>query len=176
MYLYSWLLQTNLDPDLVCEYSLLLASNELEEDDVAHFDHEFLQSMGISIAKHRLEMLKLAKRGKTKSSSRPVSLLLVAVTKTKNCIARYFRSFINHDASPIVVVPRSSFFDGGGPKSDMLKRNKRMSRIKQGRVTLYMAPQAMAYKESKDRKEDSYRGRSGEETRWESMFQDLKPT
>ncbi|URE39255.1 hypothetical protein MUK42_11279 [Musa troglodytarum] len=58
---YSWLLQTNLDPGLVYQYSLLLSSNELEEDDVTHFDHEFLQSMGISIAKHRLEMLKLAK-------------------------------------------------------------------------------------------------------------------
>ncbi|THU69719.1 hypothetical protein C4D60_Mb08t17350 [Musa balbisiana] len=168
---YSWLLQTNLDPDLVYEYSLLLSSSELEEDDVAHFDHEFLQSMGISIAKHRLEMLKLAKRGKIKSSSRPVALLLVAVTKTKKCIARYFRSFINLDASPIVVVPRSSYFDGGEPKSDTSKRNKWMSRIKQGRVTLYMAPQAMAYKESKDRKEDSYRGSSGEETRGSSSLE-----
>lgn len=59
---YSWLSKTGMEPTLIYAYSLTLSHNELEEDDKAHFNHEFLQSMGISIAKHRLHILKHARK------------------------------------------------------------------------------------------------------------------
>ncbi|KAK7411675.1 hypothetical protein VNO78_03111 [Psophocarpus tetragonolobus] len=59
---FSWLSRTNLEPSLIYEYGLSFARNELQLEDAIHFNHEFLQSMGISIAKHRLEILKLAKK------------------------------------------------------------------------------------------------------------------
>ncbi|GMP34592.1 hypothetical protein CsSME_00007398 [Camellia sinensis var. sinensis] len=45
---FSWLSKTGLEPSLVYEYGLSFSHNELEEDDIAYFNHEFLQSMGIS--------------------------------------------------------------------------------------------------------------------------------
>ncbi|RLN40898.1 uncharacterized protein C2845_PM01G13510 [Panicum miliaceum] len=51
-----------LEPALVYEYALVFARNELEAGDMAFLDHKLLHSMGISVAKHRLEILKLAWR------------------------------------------------------------------------------------------------------------------
>ncbi|XP_028753975.1 uncharacterized protein LOC114713476 [Neltuma alba] len=59
---FSWLSRTNLHPSLTYDYGVTFARNELEPGDAVFFDHEFLQSMGISVAKHRLEILKLAKK------------------------------------------------------------------------------------------------------------------
>ena len=59
---FSWLSRTNLEPSLIYDYGITFARNELQLEDSSYFDHEFLQSMGISIAKHRLEILKLAKK------------------------------------------------------------------------------------------------------------------
>lgn len=59
---FSWLSRTSLEPSLIYEYGLAFARNELQLEDATHFNHEFLQSMGISVAKHRLEILKLAKK------------------------------------------------------------------------------------------------------------------
>lgn len=59
---FSWLSKTSLEPSLVYEYGLAFSRNELQLEDANYFNHEFLQSMGISIAKHRLEILKLAKK------------------------------------------------------------------------------------------------------------------
>ncbi|KAJ6331940.1 hypothetical protein OIU76_010340 [Salix suchowensis] len=59
---FSWLSRSGLDPSLIYEYGLAFARNELQAEDLAYFDHEFLLSMGISIAKHRLEILKLARK------------------------------------------------------------------------------------------------------------------
>uniref|UniRef100_A0A6N2K120 SAM domain-containing protein n=1 Tax=Salix viminalis TaxID=40686 RepID=A0A6N2K120_SALVM len=59
---FSWLSRSGLDPSLIYEYGLAFARNELQAEDMAYFDHEFLQSMGISIAKHRLEIIKLARK------------------------------------------------------------------------------------------------------------------
>ncbi|KAG4145893.1 hypothetical protein ERO13_D05G122750v2 [Gossypium hirsutum] len=83
---FSWLSKTGLEPSLVYEYGLSFSHNELEEEDIVYLDHEFLQSMGISIAKHRLEILKLA--GKTKGNQtsgwRPVvRRLMSAIKRTK---------------------------------------------------------------------------------------------
>ncbi|EPS62301.1 hypothetical protein M569_12490, partial [Genlisea aurea] len=47
---FSWL-----DPSPVYEYAVSFSENELSREDLLHLDHEILQSMGISVAKHRLE-------------------------------------------------------------------------------------------------------------------------
>ncbi|KAK4265295.1 hypothetical protein QN277_026364 [Acacia crassicarpa] len=57
---FSWLSQTNLEPTLIYDYGVTFARNQLQLEDASFFNHEFLQSMGVSIAKHRLEILKLA--------------------------------------------------------------------------------------------------------------------
>lgn len=77
---YSWLSKSSLDPSDVYEYGLAFTRNELKDEDLRYFNHEFLQSMGISVAKHRLEILKLA-RNKEGGLSR-------FVTKTKKLLAR----------------------------------------------------------------------------------------
>ncbi|KAL6606743.1 hypothetical protein ACP70R_042396 [Stipagrostis hirtigluma subsp. patula] len=65
---YAWLCRAGLDPDVALEYALLFARNELGAADVRHLDHEFLASMGVAVAKHRLEILKLARRESSASS------------------------------------------------------------------------------------------------------------
>ncbi|XP_015932364.1 uncharacterized protein LOC107458652 [Arachis duranensis] len=59
---FSWLSRTTLHPSLIYDYGLTFARNELQLEDATHFNHELLQSMGISIAKHRLEILKLVNK------------------------------------------------------------------------------------------------------------------
>ncbi|XP_019168384.1 PREDICTED: uncharacterized protein LOC109164086 [Ipomoea nil] len=71
---YSWLSKSSsLDPSHVYEYGLAFTRNELKDEDLRHFNHEFLQSMGISVAKHRLEILKLARNSKEGGLSRFVN-------------------------------------------------------------------------------------------------------
>ncbi|KAF8032576.1 hypothetical protein BT93_D1477 [Corymbia citriodora subsp. variegata] len=106
---FSWLSKTGLDPSLVYEYGLAFANNELEEEDISYFDHEFLQSMGISIAKHRLEILKLARKEKgssSKFSPRPISRFLLAIKRTKKYLTKYVRTWVHREKSALVVVPR----------------------------------------------------------------------
>lgn len=95
------------------EYGLAFAHNELEEEDIAYFNHEFLQSMGISIAKHRLEILKLARREKSSSShtlKHPISKFLLVLKKTKKSLANYIATLIHRDDSEnrsLIVVPNN---------------------------------------------------------------------
>ncbi|PIN20319.1 hypothetical protein CDL12_06999 [Handroanthus impetiginosus] len=85
---FSWLSKTNLDPTIAYEYALSFVRNELQEEDLPYFNHEFLQSIGISVAKHRLEILKLAKkevRGRINGFSR----LVLAMSKTRKLFTRW---------------------------------------------------------------------------------------
>ncbi|KAK9269453.1 hypothetical protein L1049_001227 [Liquidambar formosana] len=84
---FSWLSKTNLDPSLTYEYGLAFARNELKEEDITYFNHEFLQSMGISIAKHRLEILKLSRK-EIRGWPRALSRLVLAINKTKRCLTK----------------------------------------------------------------------------------------
>ncbi|KAI4335632.1 hypothetical protein L6164_014264 [Bauhinia variegata] len=59
---FTWLSKTKLDPSLIYDYGVIFSRNQLQLEDATYFDHEFLQSMGVSIAKHRLEILKLVKK------------------------------------------------------------------------------------------------------------------
>ena len=193
---FSWLSKTGLEPSLVYEYGLAFAHNELEEEDIIYFNHEFLQSMGISIAKHRLEILKLARKEKGKSPH-PVARLMVAIKKTKKSFANYIRTLIQREeSSALVVVPPSRPSSGLGTrwKSAMMKRNKKlMVANKQERLYLtngspivvpalegFSSPvvyhfQKEEMKDGHEDDDDGYWSAAVEEIKWDTMFQDLKP-
>lgn len=105
---YSWLSKTGLDQSLIYEYGLAFSHNQLQKDDLTYFNHEFLQSMGISVAKHRLEILKLANK-ETKSGTNQSggggslsSKFIGAVNKTKRCLNRFVvNKFMVHHHEPI---------------------------------------------------------------------------
>lgn len=92
---FSWLSKSSLDPTLIYEYGRVFVLNELQEEDISYFDHEFLQSMGISVAKHRLEILKLAK--KEHGGLRPISGLVMAFGRTKRSVGKYIGKLVFHD-------------------------------------------------------------------------------
>ncbi|KAL1565013.1 hypothetical protein AAHA92_07286 [Salvia divinorum] len=126
---FSWLSKTGLEPTLIYEYGLLFARNELEEGDISYLNHEFLQSMGISIAKHRLEILKLARK-ESGRYPQPVSRILIAIKRTKRCFSKYLRppwaQARARDDSALALVPLRSYsarWKGGA----LLRRNKRMA-------------------------------------------------
>ncbi|XP_057968089.1 uncharacterized protein LOC131157750 [Malania oleifera] len=192
---FSWLSKTGLEPSLVYEYGLAFAHNELEEEDIIYFNHEFLQSMGISIAKHRLEILKLARKEK-RGKPHPVSRLLVAIKRTKKSLARYIRTLVRREesSSALVVVPRPG--NGTRWRGAMVKRNKKLVGVQQGRLMLtdgsstaldasgprvdsFWSPKVhdLQKPEKMEAEEDNGNWLTGvEEIRWDTMFQDLKPT
>ncbi|XP_015694192.2 uncharacterized protein LOC102713092 [Oryza brachyantha] len=114
---YAWLAKTGLAPALAYEYGRLFNQNELERGDAAHFDHDLLKSMGIAVAKHRLEILKLARKdaaaagGEGEDSSSAYARL---VRKAGWCIARCARRLARRGGggggggkgSSVTVVPR----------------------------------------------------------------------
>ncbi|KAH6771906.1 hypothetical protein C2S51_010310 [Perilla frutescens var. frutescens] len=122
---FTWLSKTDLDPSVAYEYALTFTHNELGQDDVAYFSHEFLQSMGVSIAKHRLEILKLARKKKGKKSSiHPVLWLMFAVKQTKNYVVKRVQALVHHESSPLSVVPTRNHSLRW--KVAMLQRNSRL--------------------------------------------------
>ncbi|KAL9685252.1 hypothetical protein QQ045_022700 [Rhodiola kirilowii] len=82
---FSWLSKTGLELTLVYDYGVVFACNELTAEDIAYFDHEILQSMGINVAKHRLEIIKLARsEAAVRVSKSGVSgLVLEVIGRTK---------------------------------------------------------------------------------------------
>lgn len=214
---FSWLLKTGLEPSLVYEYGLAFAHNELEEEDIIYFDHEFLQSMGISIAKHRLEILKLASREKGGGGSgkqklrlmRPISRLLVVAKRTKQRLATYIHTLAHKEdsKSALVVVPPSTTTrrrrkpsgsnnsNRGGWRGAMVKGNNKRLMLTNGnpmlspmvapgaRVNCFSSPEVCDSNTwekgdsgGKGRLSSSFTGGAAEETRWDALFQDLKPT
>ncbi|KAL2338177.1 hypothetical protein Fmac_012623 [Flemingia macrophylla] len=198
---FSWLSKTSLEPTLVYEYGLTFAHNELEEEDMVYFNHEFLISMGISIAKHRLEILKLARKVKGKRPPpRPVARLMVAIKRTKRCLANYIRTFISsceEESSALVVLPSSRTRHGRWKSSShvIMKRNKKKLVVaKQERLLLtngspsvvpalaldgFTSPMVYHFQKDQggdDHDDDGYWSSAAtEEIKWDTMFQDLKP-
>lgn len=97
---YSWLSKTGLDQSLIYEYGLAFSRNQLQKDDLTYLNHEFLQSMGITVAKHRLEILKLANKvaggskgniniGSSNNNNSLSSKFIGAVNKTKKCLNKF---------------------------------------------------------------------------------------
>ncbi|KAI4365409.1 hypothetical protein MLD38_021394 [Melastoma candidum] len=190
---FSWLSKPGLDPSAVYEYGLAFSNNELEESDVAYFDHEFLQSMGISVAKHRLEILKLARKYRKgcpmSFSAVPVSRLLVAVWGMKRKLGEYIRGWTGREAEPsATVVIRTNvggYYGGpwrrGGSASNKLKRNRTVN--VRGRLLLTDGSESAAEpvvltvrKEGKFEEEEYWAAAGVEEVRWDALFQNLKPT
>lgn len=201
---FSWLSKTSLDPSLIYEYGLVFTHNELEEEDIAYFNHEFLQSMGISIAKHRLEILKLARKDRGNNLR---SRLFVAIKRTKRNLAKYIQTWVHRDRedSALVLVPKRSY--SARWKGAMMKRNSKRLVVpssNQGnrllltngtygsstpmvlsgtpRLNSFSSPLMVRgyYNDEEEEKEegeeDPYWSAGVEEIKWDAMFQDLKPT
>ncbi|KAJ8486054.1 hypothetical protein OPV22_018539 [Ensete ventricosum] len=178
---HSWLSKSCLEPSLVYDYGLLFMSNELEEDDIAYFDHDFLQSMGISVAKHRLEILKLAKNSR-RASPLPVAKLARVIGRSKTRLAKYIRTLARSDGPAILVVPKTACGDRWNGAT--LRRKTKLAILKQG--GLMITDRGMSVVDLPSRSHSgSPIGRSRHEnsnaaadgtTRWDSMFQNLKPT
>ncbi|KAG8652005.1 uncharacterized protein LOC110617849 [Manihot esculenta] len=102
---FSWLSRSGLEPSLVYQYSLAFARNQLQQEDLAHFNHEFLQSMGISIAKHRLEILKLARKEAGPGGTTALSKFIFAVNETKKNLKKCICRFVFHEDPVLKVLP-----------------------------------------------------------------------
>ncbi|KAA8535219.1 hypothetical protein F0562_030222 [Nyssa sinensis] len=100
---YTWLSKSRLDPTFTYEYGLAFTRNELEKEDLTHFNHEFLQSMGISVAKHRLEIIKLARK-EVGGGFRSLSRLISAINKTKKCLTKSITRWVFHKDTAHVNV------------------------------------------------------------------------
>ncbi|KAG6428448.1 hypothetical protein SASPL_112700 [Salvia splendens] len=103
---YAWLSQTNLDPSLVHEYGLVLVRNEVEDEDLPYFNHDFLLSLGITIAKHRLEILKIC----AKHHAAATAGLSRLVHKTRKLFAR--KLGFRRSSAPVQASPYGSPWSG----------------------------------------------------------------
>ncbi|EOA35759.1 hypothetical protein CARUB_v10020992mg [Capsella rubella] len=186
---FSWLSRTNLEASLIYEYGLSFSNNELEYEDVAYFNHEFLLSMGISIAKHRLEILKLARRDRKPSplTARSISRVLIAIKKTGRCFSDYVRAWIRREeSSRALVLVSSSSGNGRWKKGALLKRKKTSvmpSYVYGGKeerllLTNGTPPPPPPPPCMLDCGDDAYWGNKDVDDiiKWDSMFHNLKPT
>ncbi|KAK4410628.1 hypothetical protein Sango_0135800 [Sesamum angolense] len=192
---FSWLSKTGLEPSLVYEYGLAFSHNELEEDDLAYFNHEFLQSMGISIAKHRLEILKLARREKGVIIPHPMSRILIAIKRSKRRFSEYLRRWIRCEETALALVPRRSY--SARWKDAMVKRNKRLlvankqstgallltngspMLFSSSRINSFSSPMVHDLQSDYGKMDGDYGEYwpcGVEEMRWDTMFHNLKPT
>jgi hypothetical protein len=107
---YAWLSKAGLTPAATYEYGLLFSENELEPADAPDFDHDLLKSMGVAIAKHRLEILKLARKdaaaAATSANSLSSSVTARLARKAGRCIARCARRLAGGGRASTSVVPR----------------------------------------------------------------------
>lgn len=95
---FSWLSKTDLDPTLIYEYGLIFAQKKLRSEDIALFNHNFLRRLGITVAKHRLEILKLSKR-ETQTLGcyhrRPASAKLISIViRATKRIGNHFNKWL----------------------------------------------------------------------------------
>ncbi|KZV58426.1 hypothetical protein F511_26605 [Dorcoceras hygrometricum] len=193
---FSWLSKTSLDPSLVYEYGLAFAKNELEQEDIPYFNHEFLQSMGISIAKHRLEILKIARK-EYGNFPRPMSRILIAIKRTKTSFSKYLRTWMHHREPALALVPHRGH--SARWKDCKLKRNKRLVApssatgrsapllltngspllLATPRINSFSSPMVYDFPKDDDKVDgdyDDYWSPAVEEFKWKTMFQNLKPT
>lgn len=123
---FVWLSKTSLAPSHVYDYAVIFTYNELEEDDMICFNHEFLRSMGIAVAKHRLEILKLARKEKGGRIVHPMPWIILAIKKTKNYVFKKVEALTHRNDSSISLAKvRNNSLRW---KVSMLQRNKRFLR------------------------------------------------
>ncbi|KAK8551161.1 hypothetical protein V6N13_119645 [Hibiscus sabdariffa] len=184
---FSWLSRTGLHPSQVYEYGLCFSHNELEEEDIAFFNHEFLQSMGISIAKHRLEILKLAAKNKRLISR---WRLVLAIKTTK----RSLRAFLHREDSALVVANQrirsvigsyANKWKAGAiamlnRKKTMLLTNGTRSLVvppgPDGEVESVLSPIVFEHQQEEETEMVGDDEDGVQEISWDAMFQDLNPT
>lgn len=183
---YAWLSKAGLAPAATYEYGLLFSENELEPADAPDFDHDLLKSMGVAVAKHRLEILKLARPGRRLSSSAAsasLSRILAAVDR----VARYVRALVRRrgesSSVALVLVPSQHQPDGVnvGRVSSSSGHCTAPKRTRSKPKSATAAAPRSAYPGG------GFRGGAtvhamgdvesgGEETvKWDCMFQDLNP-
>ncbi|KAK1437431.1 hypothetical protein QVD17_03222 [Tagetes erecta] len=105
---YSWLSKTNLDPYLVYEYGRLFTHNELQTDDTNHFTHEFLQSIGVSVAKHRLQILNLARNNiGDHCPKNKFSKILYAISKTRMLVSKKLGTWVSFKHAVRTPMPEA---------------------------------------------------------------------
>ncbi|XP_009778672.1 uncharacterized protein LOC107821239 [Nicotiana tabacum] len=194
---FSWLSKTSLDPSLVYEYALIFAHNELVQDDIAYFNHEFLQSMGISVAKHRLEILKLARKEKSKSSRNHMLWLILAIKQTKKLFTKRMKMWTTRSNSSTFALVWLRNYSSRW-KEAMLKKNKRRSTAAKEETPVVVPDKrilmltngspflvqdfsdALISSSSSSHFEgfcnEEILNEIDEEIRWDAMFQNLKPT
>lgn len=138
---YAWLSKTNLDQMFLYEYALAFAQNQLQEEDLAFFNHEFLQSIGIYIAKHRIEIIKLARKDvRVKPSS--LWRLVSAMSKTKKLFSKKISklSFRKIDSYPIPEpTPAQSHWIGALRRISEAKEKEQMN-IMENKRTMRSGP------------------------------------
>uniref|UniRef100_A0ACD5UJS4 Uncharacterized protein n=1 Tax=Avena sativa TaxID=4498 RepID=A0ACD5UJS4_AVESA len=213
---YAWLSKAGLAPAATYEYGLLFGENELEPADAPDFDHDLLKSMGVAVAKHRLQILKLAKKDAAAAHSSPSSSSMAArlARKASRCIARCAHRLAGGgngkcpSSSSVTVVPRIC----SGGHGDVVVRASAMQRRRKGvkkmvlmitdggvvgaggfntrgagvplqKASLMFHDCAYEDDEEDDARTGSEEEQSsdggaagGGEIKWDSMFQDLKPT
>ncbi|KAK1604544.1 hypothetical protein QYE76_028217 [Lolium multiflorum] len=109
---YEWLSRAELGDGLAAEYAALFESNELDAADVRHLDHAFLASMGVAVAKHRLQILKLARKDSSASAAitvlpwRATRMLAVAAQRSARSVAGCLRSATARRDRRAAVAPR----------------------------------------------------------------------
>ncbi|CAN4088557.1 unnamed protein product [Withania somnifera] len=130
---FSWLSKTSLDPSLLYDYAIMFAHNGLDQDDIQYFNHEFLRSMGISIAKHRLEILKLATKEKGRFSRNHIFWFVVAIRQAKQHFAKRLNTWTRRSDSSTLLPLRAY---SSRWKASMLKRNKKLTAAKQERSVM----------------------------------------
>uniref|UniRef100_A0A0E0KVW6 SAM domain-containing protein n=1 Tax=Oryza punctata TaxID=4537 RepID=A0A0E0KVW6_ORYPU len=179
---YAWLSAARLDQAVAYEYALVFSRNELEADDLAYFDHEFLHSMGVSVAKHRLEILKLARRSRRRAALS--SRLVAAVDR----VARYVRALVvvvvqgrEDESSALVLVPSQQL----QPDVDKTPRRSKSKPKPTKEQAAAATPKAMRSPvlaiggraaATVHAVKDGEKGGGGEDmVRWDRLFQDLKP-
>ncbi|KAI8017133.1 hypothetical protein LOK49_LG04G00109 [Camellia lanceoleosa] len=129
---FSWLSKSGLDRLLTYEYGLIFTRNELEEEDLKSFNHEFLQSMGISVAKHRLEILKLARK-EAGDGQRSILMLFLAINKAKKSFKKSIGKwalFRDSDSSTVPeLTPFQAHWTGALRKHHSSNRRRLWSQI-----------------------------------------------
>ncbi|GAA0175295.1 hypothetical protein LIER_28493 [Lithospermum erythrorhizon] len=193
---FTWLSKTSLDPSLIYEYGLAFVHNELEQEDLAHFTHDFLQSMGINTAKHRLEILKLAKKERDRVPHRMLRLVSKIKKHINKCVSKYIlrRRRLAHQDSSLALVSRSEKGSSSRWKNVMLKRsgntqgksvlsqNSRHNHVICGddsRIHSFSSPEVENENVGKQDSDDywsSVKGVAEDSIRWDAMFDNLKPT
>ncbi|KAL6898028.1 hypothetical protein ACP4OV_006624 [Aristida adscensionis] len=233
---YAWMCRAGLDPDVALDYALLFARNELAAADLRHLDHDFLATMGVAVAKHRLQIIKLARRDSSLAALpwRATRLLAAAAHRSaRSVLRRLRRSSKSAPAPPRLPAPpqpqklrhrrgggggggrvaqwrkpcaspvawrgggkllppplpllthvrKPMLTNGGGGGGGGRPRNSTSTTTFKTKTApapaaaiagCLAAPEVCSCDEDDD--DDEGETDDGEETPWEAMFQDLKPT